>query len=110
MTVKTAGIANLSQGAKVKAIQEDGAEFSLQFEDGSAVTLQLADPGASVAVRDKVNRVKTSAEILAVISGNEKLMLPEKVEAPWVLHFCFRPGGSTGSAGLLPGYYFSRRI
>ena len=58
MTVKTAVIANLSQGAKVKAIQEDGAEFTLQFEEGSAMTLQVADPGASVAVRDKVNRVE----------------------------------------------------
>jgi hypothetical protein len=58
MTVKTAGLANLSPGAKVKAIREDGAKFTLQFEDASAVTLQLADPGASVAVRDKVNRVE----------------------------------------------------
>ena len=49
----SAGIANLSQGAKVKAIQEDGAEFTLQFEDGSTVTVELADPGASVAVPDK---------------------------------------------------------
>jgi hypothetical protein len=37
MTVKTAGIANLSPGAKVKAIKEDGPEFTLQFEDGSTV-------------------------------------------------------------------------
>ena len=58
MTVGTAGIANLSPGANVKAIQEDGAEFTLQFEDGSTVTLQLADPGASVVVRDKLNRVE----------------------------------------------------
>jgi hypothetical protein len=58
MTVKTAGTANLSPGAKVKAIQEDEAEFTLQFEDGSTVALQLADPGASVAVRDKLNRVE----------------------------------------------------
>ena len=58
MTVKTARIANLSPGAKVKGIKEDGAEFTLQFEDGSTVTLQLADPGASVAVRDKLNRVE----------------------------------------------------
>ena len=38
MTVKTARIANLSPGAKVKAIKEDGTEFTLQFEDGSAMT------------------------------------------------------------------------
>jgi hypothetical protein len=58
MTVKTAWVANLSPGAKVKAVQEDGAKFTLQFEDGSTVTLQLADPGASVGVRDKLNRVE----------------------------------------------------
>jgi len=58
MIVKTARIANLSPGAKVKAIKEDGAEFTLQFEGGSTITLQLADPGGSVAVRDKLNRVE----------------------------------------------------
>jgi hypothetical protein len=29
---------------KNKAIQEDGAEFTLQFEDGSSVTIQLGRP------------------------------------------------------------------
>lgn len=32
-------------GSKIKAIQEDGAEFELQFEDDSMATLQLAHPG-----------------------------------------------------------------
>ena len=59
MQVKTAGIANIfPPGGKIRAIQEDGGEFVLQFEDGTAVTLQLADPGASVAVRDKNNGVE----------------------------------------------------
>jgi hypothetical protein len=58
MQVKTAGPTEVFQpGGKIKATQEDDAEFILQFEDGSTVTLQLADPGASVAVRDKVYRV-----------------------------------------------------
>jgi hypothetical protein len=56
--VKTAGIADISPGGKIKAILEDGAEFELQFEDGSTETLQLADPGASVRVRDKENKVE----------------------------------------------------
>ena len=43
---------------KIKAIQEDSAEFTLQFEDGSTATVQLADPGSSVAVRDDNNRVE----------------------------------------------------
>jgi hypothetical protein len=59
MNVKTAGIADIfPPGGNIKAIQEDGAEFTLQFEDGSTVTLELADPGASVAVRDENNRVE----------------------------------------------------
>ncbi len=58
MKVKTAEIANISPGGTIKAIQEDFAEFTLQFEDSSAVTMQLADPGASVAVRDKNNQIE----------------------------------------------------
>ena len=59
MHVKTAGIADIfPPEAKIKAIQEDGPEFNLQFEDGSTVNLQLADPGSSVAVRDKNNQVE----------------------------------------------------
>ncbi len=58
MKVKTVGIANIPPGGTIKAIQEDGAEFTLNFADGSALTLLLADPGASVAVRDKNNQVE----------------------------------------------------
>jgi|SRR6516162_1636230 len=59
MQVETAGIANIfPPGGEIKAIQEYGAQFALQFEDGRAVTLQLADPGASVAVRDNNNQVE----------------------------------------------------
>ena len=59
MTVKTAAIAAaVPPGAKVKAVLEDGDQYSLQFEDGSSVTVQLADPGASVAVRDRGNAVE----------------------------------------------------
>ena len=59
MQVKTANTADvLPPGTKIKAIQEDGAEFALQCEDGSTVALQLADAGSSVAVRDKNNQVE----------------------------------------------------
>jgi len=58
MTVKTAELANVSPGGKIEAIREDGAEFALQLEDGSTVSLQLADPGSSVAVRDQNNQVE----------------------------------------------------
>jgi hypothetical protein len=59
MQVKTAGIADIfPPGDKIKAIQEDGPEFNLQFEDGSTVNLKLVDPGSSVAVRDSNNQVE----------------------------------------------------
>ena len=59
MQVKTTGIANIfPPGGQIKAVQEDGANFALQFEDGGAVVLQLADAGSSVAVRDKNNEVE----------------------------------------------------
>jgi predicted transcriptional regulator len=59
MTVKTArSAATISTGAKVKAVLEDGHQFTLQFEDGSSVTVKLADPGASVAVRDRSSAVE----------------------------------------------------
>ena len=41
MQVKIAGIAGIfPPGGKIRAIQEDGAAFTLQFEDGSTVNLQ----------------------------------------------------------------------
>jgi hypothetical protein len=59
MTVKTAGIATeISTGAKVKAVLENGDQCILHFEDGSSVTVKLANPGASVAARDRSNAVE----------------------------------------------------
>jgi hypothetical protein len=59
MTVKTATIAPaIAPGIKVKAIVENGRECILQFEDGTSVRLQLADPGASMMVRDANNAVE----------------------------------------------------
>ena len=39
-------------------MHEAKAEFKIDFEDGSSATLYLADPGSSVAVRDKNNAVE----------------------------------------------------
>jgi hypothetical protein len=59
MRVKAAGNAGIfPPGGKIKAIQEGGADFTLQFENGSTATLQLFDPGASLAVRDKNNQME----------------------------------------------------
>jgi hypothetical protein len=53
MKIKTAGTATVSPGGKVKSVREAKAEFKIEFEDGSTATFCLADPGSSVAVRDK---------------------------------------------------------
>ena len=45
-------------GGKVKCIHEAKAEFKIDFEDGSGATLCLANPGSSVAIRDKNNAVE----------------------------------------------------
>ena len=58
MKIKTAGPATIPRGGKVKSVHEAKAEFRLQFEDGSSATFCLADPGSSVAVRDKNNAVE----------------------------------------------------
>jgi hypothetical protein len=58
MKIKTAGAATIPPGGKVKSVHEAKAEFKIEFEDGSSATLCLADPGSSVAVRDKNNAVE----------------------------------------------------
>jgi len=58
MKIKTTGPATIWQGGKVKCVHESRAEFKIEFEDGSSATLRLADPGSSVAVRDKNNAVE----------------------------------------------------
>jgi len=58
MKIKTAGAAAVSPGSKVKSVREDKADFRIEFGDGSSATLCLADPGSSVAVRDKNNAVE----------------------------------------------------
>jgi hypothetical protein len=58
MKIKTVGPATIPPGGKVKSVQEDKAEFKIDFEDSSSATVFLADPGSSVAVRDKNNAVE----------------------------------------------------
>jgi hypothetical protein len=58
MKIKTAGAAAASAGSKVKSVHEAKADFKIEFEDGSSVTFSLADPGSSIAVRDKNNAVE----------------------------------------------------
>jgi hypothetical protein len=58
MKIKTAGPATIPQGGKIKSVCETKALFIVEYEDGSSATLFLADPGSSVAVRDKNNAVE----------------------------------------------------
>ena len=58
MKIKTAAPAMVSPGSKIKAVLEAEAEFKIEFEDGSMATMQMADPGSSVAVRDRNNVVE----------------------------------------------------
>jgi hypothetical protein len=58
MKIKTPGPATIPPGGKAKSVHEAKAELKIDFEDGSSATLHLADPGSSVAVRDKNNVVE----------------------------------------------------
>jgi hypothetical protein len=58
MRIKTTGAAPISPGGKLKCVYETRAEFKIEFEDSSSAIWQLADPGSSVAVRDRNNAVE----------------------------------------------------
>ena len=58
MKIKTAGAATISSSGKVKSVYETNTDFKIEFEDGSSATFCLADPGSSVASRDKNNAVE----------------------------------------------------
>ena len=58
MKIKTTAAPAISPGGKIKSVHEAKAEFRIEFEDGSSSTFYLADPGSSVAVRDKHNAVE----------------------------------------------------
>ena len=58
MKIKAAGAAAVLSGSKVKSVHEVRADFRIEFEDGSSVTVSLANPGSSVAVRDENNTVE----------------------------------------------------
>ena len=45
-------------GGKLLKAREDGSELDLDFADGSTVKLTLADPGNSLAMRDKNHKVE----------------------------------------------------
>ena len=58
LKLKVAGQATVAVGAKVKAVHESGELFQLDVEGGPGVQVRLADPGSSVALRDKAGVVE----------------------------------------------------
>jgi hypothetical protein len=58
MKIKTAGPPIIQPGGRIKSVHEAKAEFRIEFEDDSSGIFRLADPGSSVAVRDKNNAVE----------------------------------------------------
>ena len=58
LKLKAAGQATVTVGAKVKAVHESGDQFQIDVENGPSVQVRLADPGSSVALRDKNGAVE----------------------------------------------------
>ncbi len=50
--------ATVSVGAKVEAVHEAGEHFQVDLEEGPSMQVKLADPGSSVALRDKSGAVQ----------------------------------------------------
>ena len=70
-TLSPAGPATIPPGGKVKSVHEAKAEFRIDFEDGSSATFRLADPGSSVAVRDRIVRSNISVIFLTTKRAGE---------------------------------------
>ena len=47
-----------STGGKIAKVREDGPAFHLDLEGGTSIDLTLANPGNSVALRDKNHKVE----------------------------------------------------
>ena len=58
MKIKTTAGPELWPSGKVKSLYEAKTEFKIEFEDGSSATFCLANPGSSLAVRDKNHAVE----------------------------------------------------
>ena len=58
LKLKVSGQATAAVGAKVKAVHESGEQFQIDLENGPSVQVRLADPGSSVALRDRNGAVE----------------------------------------------------
>ncbi len=48
----------LHEGARIRQISEERVKLVIECEDESSIDVTLADPGSSVAVRDKADQVE----------------------------------------------------
>lgn len=53
MTVKTAGMAEITTGGTIKDVRQEGTALTFDLEDGSTLDLTTAEPTSSVLLRDK---------------------------------------------------------
>ena len=58
LKLTVSGQATVAVGAMVKAVHESGNQFQVDLENGPAVQVRLADPGSSVALRDRNGTVE----------------------------------------------------
>jgi len=82
MNIKTAVPATIPTGGKVKSVHEAKAEFKIDFEDNSSMTLNIADPGSSVAVRERWStreyfRVghRLASELVSAVRTSERWLM-----------------------------------
>jgi hypothetical protein len=79
LKLRVAGQATVSVGAKVEAVHEASEHFQVDLDEGASVQVQLADPGSSVALRDKSGAVQSSANttrarnVVAIIRCHSKV-------------------------------------
>ena len=58
LKLRITGRATVSVGAKVEAVHAAGEHFQVDLDEGASVQVRLADPGSSVALRDKSGAVQ----------------------------------------------------
>lgn len=51
-------LTNVLKDRKVQSVQQSDVDLILQFEDGSTMHIKLAEPTASVMVRDAQNKLE----------------------------------------------------
>jgi hypothetical protein len=51
-------LTNVIKGRKIQAVQQADRDLTIQFEDGSMVHVKLAEPTASMMVRDAQNKME----------------------------------------------------